>query len=421
MVDLPLLVLRPAVLFFAAYMSLVNGPSASLAAEPSYILGTGDKVRITVFDEPELSGDFEIDASGSLSLQLIGKVKATGLNTRDLRHRIVERLRNGYLLRPQVTVDVLAYRPFYIIGDVKKPGSYPYVSGMTVVNAIALAGGYFLTEDDDVRFRLEVTRARESLELLQGDYWAALAHQARLLAERDGAEKIRFPLALAELRGRPKIAEMMEGQERIFTARRKILSGDVEIFKLQISQYRHEISAREAQLKADMRKLELLRSEIQDIEGLYAQGFARKTQLTVLQRTAAQLEGDRYENLALIARAKKTISEVKMQIVNGQNAYLKQVIEGYHEIQKQVSDLEKRLRAASEILRQTEAKFGIARAGLAAREDLDIIITRETGDGAQDMTATENTLVLPGDIVRIPGFQNLPFDIPAALVERPLQ
>lgn len=107
-----------------------------------YTLGSGDKIRVTVFGHEDLSGEFEVDGSGNVSLPLIRNVKAEGLTVRQLEQTIAGRLSPDYLLNPSVSVEVLNYRPFYIYGEVTKPGSYPFVNGMTVVNAVAMAGGF---------------------------------------------------------------------------------------------------------------------------------------------------------------------------------------------------------------------------------------------------------------------------------------
>lgn len=107
-----------------------------------YILGPGDKLKLTVFEEAELSGDYTIDGSGFVRLPLIGQVRASGLNATQLEASIASSLSRGYLKQPRVSVQVATYRPFYIIGAVAKPGEYPYVNNMNALNAIALAGGY---------------------------------------------------------------------------------------------------------------------------------------------------------------------------------------------------------------------------------------------------------------------------------------
>mgnify|MGYP003151012164 CR=1 FL=1 len=119
------------------------------AQQPVYTLGSGDKLRVTVFGEEDLSGEFEVSGNGQISLPLIGEVDAGGKNLRALADVIEDRLQEGYLKDPKVSIDVLNYRPFYILGEVKEPGSYPYVSGMSVLNAVALGGGFTYRADKE--------------------------------------------------------------------------------------------------------------------------------------------------------------------------------------------------------------------------------------------------------------------------------
>jgi protein involved in polysaccharide export with SLBB domain len=109
------------------------------AAPPQ--LQAGEKIRVTVFGENSLSGEYQIDPSGFISLPLAGTVKAAGLTQNDLARELEANLRSGYLKDPKVTVSILEFRPFFILGEVEKPGSYPYSSGLNVMSAIATAGG----------------------------------------------------------------------------------------------------------------------------------------------------------------------------------------------------------------------------------------------------------------------------------------
>ena len=117
-------------------------PWSAFADAPAYRLGSGDKVRVTVFNEKDLSGDFDVNDQGLVALPLIGQVKVGGLTLSEAENLITQRYGKDYLVNPRVNVEVLNYRPFFILGEVKSPGSYPYVNGMSIVNAVALAGGY---------------------------------------------------------------------------------------------------------------------------------------------------------------------------------------------------------------------------------------------------------------------------------------
>ncbi len=112
------------------------------AASDSYKLGAGDRLKVNVFGEESLSGEFEIDGQGMVALPLLGNMKAGGNDVRAFEKDVSAKLKDGYLVNPRVSIEVLNFRPFFILGEVKKPGSYPYVNGLTVLNAVALAGGY---------------------------------------------------------------------------------------------------------------------------------------------------------------------------------------------------------------------------------------------------------------------------------------
>jgi polysaccharide export outer membrane protein len=122
-----------------------TGGAADVAG---YRLGAGDQVRVTVFRHVDLSGDFQLDGEGYFAMPLVGEILGGGLSARQLESEIEKRLKEGgFLVNPQVGIEVLNYRPFYIIGEVNNPGSYQYVNGMTVINAVALAGGFTYRAD----------------------------------------------------------------------------------------------------------------------------------------------------------------------------------------------------------------------------------------------------------------------------------
>ena len=115
---------------------------ASSAADVSYTLGSGDKVRVNVFGEADLSGEFVVDDSGFLRLPLVGQIAAGGRTVRQLEGDLAAKLGSQYLKSPRVSIEVVNYRPFYIIGEFNKPGEYPFVANMSAINAVAVAGGY---------------------------------------------------------------------------------------------------------------------------------------------------------------------------------------------------------------------------------------------------------------------------------------
>ena len=117
-------------------------PAPALASVADYQLGPGDKIRVITFGEDSLSGEFLVDDRGEVALPLIGNLEAAGLSPKEFQGHIQAALSQGYLKNPRVSVEVLGYRPFYILGEVNKPGEYPYTAGLTVLNAVATASGF---------------------------------------------------------------------------------------------------------------------------------------------------------------------------------------------------------------------------------------------------------------------------------------
>ena len=149
---------QPSVLQYGAGGRYAAAPASYAAASPSaqpYTLDAGDKLRIVVFGQDGISNAYIVDASGNVNLPLIGSVPARGSSTQQLSQRIAERLKQGYVREPHVTVEVETYRPFFILGEVTTPGQYPYVADMTVEKAIAIAGGFAPRADKN---KVELTR-----------------------------------------------------------------------------------------------------------------------------------------------------------------------------------------------------------------------------------------------------------------------
>ncbi|TPG16467.1 polysaccharide export protein [Sphingomonas koreensis] len=109
---------------------------------PIYTLDAGDRVRVTVYGEQSVNGEYAIGPSGDIALPLIGDVPAKGKTIEQLQQAVAAKLAAGYILDPRVSIEVLNFRPYFILGEVSKPGQYPYMSDLTVDQAVATAGGF---------------------------------------------------------------------------------------------------------------------------------------------------------------------------------------------------------------------------------------------------------------------------------------
>lgn len=186
---------RRMALAVAGAVALMLGGCAGAGAPPistadvaagleSYHLGAGDRVRVTVFNEPSLTGEYNITPGGALAFPLIGVVAAGGRTIDAVQQELTSKLAEGYVNDPRVSVEVLNYRPFYILGEVNRPGEYSYASGMTVEQAIARAGGFTYRANEKTVFLRRQTGAGESAVPLRSAQVAVLPGDTIRIGER---------------------------------------------------------------------------------------------------------------------------------------------------------------------------------------------------------------------------------------------
>jgi polysaccharide export outer membrane protein len=148
----------------SAQAPIAPQPLSGQTAAPvstNYQLGPGDKVRVMVYGEADLSGEFFVSQQGVIAYPLIGEVPAAGRTLSQFQQDVADKLKQGFIKDPKVSAEVLNYRPFYILGEVMRPGTYPYSADMTVMNAVATAGGF--TYRANTR-RVFIKRAGETIE-----------------------------------------------------------------------------------------------------------------------------------------------------------------------------------------------------------------------------------------------------------------
>ena len=131
-------------------MHAQESPATDADSVSGYQLGPRDRISVTVFNHPDLSGEYVLDGNGRFSMPLIGVVDAGGKTPVELEEVLVNRFRPDYLVNPRVSIEVRNYRPYYLIGEVQSTGRFPYVAGITYLTAIAMAGGYSYRAKKDV-------------------------------------------------------------------------------------------------------------------------------------------------------------------------------------------------------------------------------------------------------------------------------
>ncbi len=215
-------------------------------------------------------------------------------------------------------------------------------------------------EAQQIIMRLDETRALATRDLLRGQLRAARAFEARLMAERDLAQSIVYPQELLALQDDPRVAEILATQTNLFQARLEAFTGELKVLAQRIAQSKEEIAGLAAQEKSERRQRELIVEEIKGVEAMLAKGLERKPRLLALQRAAAELEGNRGAHLAQIARAKATITESQLRILDLKNQRMKEVAGQLNEVRQAIADAQEKLRSTEDTLQRTEIRAPVA-------------------------------------------------------------
>ena len=204
--------------------------------------------------------------------------------------------------------------------------------------------------------RLDDTQARVTLQRLKGRTVAALALEARLIAERDGKDRIEFPSSLIANGAEAANAETLTGQLKIFTTRKAALAAQESILNQQTAQLTEEIVGLKGQIAAENTQVKLIRSEIKDVQALVDKGLAKRPRLLALQRQQAEIEGAKSRNTASVARAKQQITETRFRVSELKTQILNRVAEELRTTQTELFDLEERIRSAEDVMLRTNIR-----------------------------------------------------------------
>ena len=230
-----------------------------------------------------------------------------------------------------------------------------------IVGALPVRDGDAVGQGD-LLVRLDGTRAKAQLAIVQGQLDMLKVRRARLISERDGAEALELPAALMDRLEASAVIDAVVGEEALFKARRAALSGETGILEQQARQLRQEIAGLDAQRRSKARQIEIIEEELIGLRELYAKGYAPRTRILALERTAEALAGERGEHAAGIARARQRIGEAELQVVQLEKDFQERVASELREVEPQIFDLEERRIAALDELERLEVRA--PRAGL---------------------------------------------------------
>jgi polysaccharide export outer membrane protein len=373
---------------------------AALSAESvdgrSYRLAPGDRITVTVFGQPELSGDVLVDDAGTITIPLSDPIEVKDLTPLECQKRIGERLANGILRKPSVSVRIAELRPLYVLGDVRLPGAYPFRYGSTVQSAVALAGGFGPGELLRNTAVPEFLAAEERVRQLTLQKRTLLVRKARLEAQRDELDTF-SPPAVAEAADDKDIIEIVANEKDIFSAEGTILRNQIDLLRSQKPHLQEQIAANSEQGNAGQKQLELIRQQIERYEKLFKQGLATQNNDFQYRVLEANQEANVWRLLADVSRLQIESGDLDFKIQEVEAAFKRQVETQLQEARDRLNELEVTLPAAIKI-RDVKLQY----AGGAAQGGKHLVsITRTRNGHTVVLDGNETMSVEPGDVIDI--------------------
>lgn len=379
------------------YQCWIAEPAAAQSsAHQAYKIAPGDKVGVTVLGQPDLSGEATVDQTGNLRLPIVGDVRAANLTLDDLEQTISRSLERGYVRHPVVTAKIVEFLPVYVLGMVKTPGPYSYREGLTVLGAIARAGGVGLSAGQTASDPLQ---AEERVRLLEISRVALVARRARLLAQQHNEDHIKFPDISGSAVDPARVAQIRNGEESIFTAERKAERQEIEALENQLPRLNAEIASLKQQADLERRQRDLNEQLIKDYQQLEKSGLARKPNFIEVKREEARID----ENIARLQsealKAELAIADVHFRMTELHNTYQRRVMTELRDTDRSLMELTVTLPAAQRAYASGAQQLGWLTADQAERPTLLVVRTRNGATEKHDVSV--DFVLQPGDVVQV--------------------
>jgi protein involved in polysaccharide export with SLBB domain len=378
-------------------------PASVLAAD--YKLGVSDRVKIKVQEWPDLSGEYAVTADGVVSLPLIGNIDVVGLRLNDLAKEIADRLqrRSEGTERVLAAVEITQYRPFAIMGDVQRPGEYPYRPGLTVVEAISVAGGYYRAEMGLLRLGRDVAAANGEINTQSIKLNRLVAREARLNATLDGRDDIPLPPELAK-KDDPETSSIMKNEQALLALEADMKRGEQAALETIKTLYQDEITSLRGSVQALTQEQDSIGTQLKELRSMAARGLALAPTMFALERSFAQVASQQMATETAIVRAQENITLAQQRVTDLQQERRRAETKDLDKTRDDIAEARAKLATAIDLLNEAQTGAPAEARGRASQgaERPAFTILRRDGETMRQVVADETTPVVPGDVIKIP-------------------
>jgi polysaccharide export outer membrane protein len=375
--------------------------AATVPARAEYKIQRGDTVEISVFGSPELTRRTTVDIDGQSNLPLVGPVEIAGLSIAEVRAKVSQLLSEGKLVKtPEVTVDVAEYRPIYIRGDVMSPGAFPFRPGMTIRQALAFTGGAGLKAGGaGASSPAGLADLRGEFATVSTDLASRQAHLDRLRAELQGRDRIDFTAIQSRSLAPDLAAKFRDLEAQQLNAIRAGHDKASDHLKLMAGFASDQLDTLERQRKEVEESIRLQSDEVDKVKSLFLKGMITSTRLTDEQRSLSAARTQLLSNIAQAGDVRRIKADFDDKVRASTDEHTLQTMKDFQQTLFDIEKLRVRLIAAGQKL--VAAKDSGAPPATGAGDGRSFAVYRVPGNDRTPLPATEDTELLPGDVVEV--------------------
>ncbi|WP_112436874.1 polysaccharide biosynthesis/export family protein [Rhizobium sp. AN80A] len=391
--------------------------SATIAhAAEEYVPGPQDTLKIrvyewrpstmTAFEWAPLSGDFVVSSAGNLSLPIIGNVSVAGKTLEQISETIGQRLQTevGLQKRPSASVEISSYRPLFVTGLVANPGKYNFSPGLTVVQALSMAGGIGSTDANIIGLQRDALSSQGQVRALEAERLGLLARQARVDAVLSGASSVSFPQELISRGSEPRFAKMMDEERSLFATREQSMRTEIDALGRAKVLANNQIAALKEKTVALAKQIDLASKDLSSVNKLISQGLTISARQLGANQTVAELESRNLDVSLAILKTEQDLAKGDQDIADVRNRYRVSALSEAAELRDRFASNAERLRTERDQLRNLEVRAPSAIASLADEQNpfaYLMTVNRVVNGSMETLVVDDNDPVTPGDMIKV--------------------
>lgn len=381
-----------------------------LAAADDYRLGSQDKLTIRIAewqtvesafrDWSSVNGQYTVGPAGTLSVPFVGELPAAGKTTAEVAAAIGEALQHKLALsdKPEASVEMAQFRPFYISGEVQNPGQFPYVPELTVLKAISVAGGIRRNTDYGPQIGKDLVTAKGNFDISDDLRVRLIVKRARIDADMAGKTSFEAP---KEVEGDPRLPTIVNDEMTILTADQKALKLKLEALDDLKGVLQAEIESLQKKIVNQQKQVDLAQQQLASIGPLAQKGLVANARLLDSQQSVTDLQGKILDYETAILTAKQAISKATQDAIDAQNTLSSRLAGDRQQTEADLNEAALKANMQRGLIAQASDPATTAAITNDQQPTLLYSLVRDVDGKTSEITAKEDTLVLPGDVIRV--------------------